>query len=81
MASEMIDKFSSVQYRLFLGNHGTQVGPLSRVSSRDQLSRGLELQGTWLTAGTQRVAYSLGLNQTTLKPELRLGLMSKKPRK
>lgn len=68
MASETTDKFSSLQYRLFLGNHGTQVGPLSRVSSRDQFSRGLALQGTWLTTGRQRVAYSLGLNQTTLKP-------------
>ena len=27
-----------------------------RVSSRDQLSRGLELQGMWLTAGRQQVA-------------------------
>ena len=51
----MIHKFSSLQYRLFLGNHSTQVGPLSRVSSQDQLSRGLELQGMWLTAGRQQV--------------------------
>lgn len=34
----------------------TQVGPLSCVSSRGQLSRGMELWGAWFTTGRQQVA-------------------------
>lgn len=44
MTSWMLDKFSSLQYSLFaFVPAGTEVGPLSSVSVRDQLSCGMEL--------------------------------------
>lgn len=55
-----------------LGTMDTQVGPLSCVGCGGQLSCGMELWGRDTGSKWQ----SLGLNQTTLKPELRLGLIN-----